>query len=321
MAVQQNKGLFGRGEAVFHVAPGVTGMRIVFVNVYFVQLPGQNRWVLIDAGLAGAAQRIREEAEKLFGRGTSPEAILLTHGHFDHIGALKDLLEEWDVPVFAHPLEVPFLTGRSSYPPPDPTVGGGAMARLSLLFPKKPIDVGNRLQLLPPDGTVPALPGWYWLHTPGHAPGHVSFFREEGRVLIAGDAVVTTNQASFLSVLTQREEVLGPPTYFTIDWDASRASVQRLADLYPEVLATGHGHPLRGPGMQHALLQLSVYFWDAYVPEDGRYVRQPAISDEQGIVEMPPPMPDPVPKVLLGLSIAAIGGVALNAYLRRRNSE
>ena len=67
----------------------------------------------------------------LFGHGNRPAAILLTHGHFDHVGALKTLAEEWDVPVYAHTLELPYLTGRSSYPPPDPSVGGGAMAAMS----------------------------------------------------------------------------------------------------------------------------------------------------------------------------------------------
>src|SRR5436190_22099396 len=65
-----------------------------------------------------------------------PRAILLTHGHFDHVGSLGALLRRWpDTPVYAHRLELPYLTGHSSYPPPDPTVGGGFMALASPLFP------------------------------------------------------------------------------------------------------------------------------------------------------------------------------------------
>src|SRR5689334_4733269 len=122
----------------YHVAPGVTGLKIVFVNVYLASEPGSNSWVLIDTGLKGSAGRIKKAAEAQFGAGSRPEAILLTHGHFDHIGALYDLAEEWDVPVYAHLMEMPYLTGLSSYPPPDPTVGGGAMAFLSWMYPKGP---------------------------------------------------------------------------------------------------------------------------------------------------------------------------------------
>ena len=46
-------------------------------------------------------------------------AIVMTHGHFDHVGALEDLAEEWDTPVDAHPLEHPYLDGKASYPPGD----------------------------------------------------------------------------------------------------------------------------------------------------------------------------------------------------------
>ena len=60
--------------------------------------------------------------------------------------------------------------------PPDPSVGGGLMSPLSPLYPREPVDVSRRLQALPADGSVPAMPGWRWVHTPGHAPG-VSLWR------------------------------------------------------------------------------------------------------------------------------------------------
>ena len=45
---------------------------------------------------------------------------------------------------------------------------------------------------LPDDNSIPGFPEWKYIHTPGHTPGHVSLFREKDKVLIAGDAFVTT---------------------------------------------------------------------------------------------------------------------------------
>ena len=57
------------------------------------------------------------------------------NGHFDHVGAIEDLLEHWNVPVYTHSVELPFLTGLAEYALPDPGAGGGLMAWISPLFP------------------------------------------------------------------------------------------------------------------------------------------------------------------------------------------
>jgi glyoxylase-like metal-dependent hydrolase (beta-lactamase superfamily II) len=269
--------------------------------------------VLIDAGLPGSAHRIMQAAGDWVGGPAAPAAIILTHGHFDHVGALQELLRHWDVPVYAHRLELPFLTGRSPYPPPDPTVGGGAMAALSRLYPRGPIDLGGRVQPLPEDGSVPEMPGWRWIHTPGHTPGHVSLFRDQDRTLIAGDAFVTTKQESATAVLTQRPELHGPPAYYTPDWESAESSVERLAALDPLRVATGHGPPLEGEEMLEDLRDLARNFSGRAVPEGGRYVFQPALFDENGVVAVPPPVPDPLPRILLAVGL----GVILTTTLRR----
>jgi len=142
-------------------------------------------------------------------------AIILTHGHFDHTGSVNQLLRVWDVPVYAHRLELPYLTGRSDYPPPDPTVGGGLMSALSRFFPRKGRNLGAAVHALPADGTVPGLPQWRWVHTPGHSPGHISLLRDNDRTLIAGDAFVTAKQESLGAVMMQIQGVSGPPAFFT----------------------------------------------------------------------------------------------------------
>ncbi len=302
-------------SSVWHVAPQVGYLQNLIVNVCFVGEPGAtgDSWVLVDAGLPLSAQKIRQAAEQRFGAGTRPAAILLTHGHFDHVGSLEALAERWDVPVYAHSLELPYLTGQSSYPPPDPTVDGGAMARLSFLYPKGPIDLGGRVQELPAGGEVPGLPDWRWIHTPGHAPGHVSFFREADRTLIAGDAFVTVKQESALAVLTQKKNVHAPPAYFTPDWQAAHRSVRRLAEARPRVATTGHGRPMHGDRLQRELGRLAGDFERLGMPARGRYVGAPAQMDRQGVVSVPP-----APRRATGASLGMGAALAAGAVLAFR---
>lgn len=131
------------------------------------------------------------------------------------------------------------------------------------------------------------MPGWRWLHTPGHTPGHVSFWRERDRTLVVGDAFVTTAQESAYAAAVQEPEMHGPPMYFTIDWEASRDSVRKLAALEPELVVTGHGRAMHGPEMRAALHQLARDFDRIAVPEHGHYVLHPATAGD-GTAYQPP---------------------------------
>ena len=271
-----------RDDATHEIAPDLAYRRLVLVNVVFHGPPGagDRQWVLIDAGIPGTTALIAGAAEARFGPGSRPAAIVMTHGHFDHTGALKELAERWEAPVYAHELELPYLNGTAAYPPPDPTVGGGLMSALSPLYPRGPVDVTPWLRILPGDGSVPPMPGWRWLHTPGHTPGHVSLWREADRTVIAGDAFITTVQESAYAVAVQRPELHGPPMYYTQNWEQSRASVQRLAALEPELAVTGHGPAMRGAEMRAALHILARDFDRIAVPEHGRYVEDPAEAED-----------------------------------------
>ncbi|MER2047451.1 MAG: MBL fold metallo-hydrolase [Solibacillus sp.] len=250
------------------ILPDLYAHTIQIANIVFYSIPGSNDFVLIDAGMPKSAEEIIAVAENRFGENAKAKAIILTHGHFDHVGAIIELVEHWQVPVFAHVLELPYLTGLKDYPEPDPTVDSGLVAKMSPMFPNEAIDLGQSVQELPPDGTVPFMEGFKWIHTPGHTPGHVSLFRERDGALIAGDAFVTVKQESLYKVFTQEKEVNGPPKYLTPDWAAAFESVKILAALNPSVAVTGHGVPMSGAELSEGLRKLVDDFEQIALPKN-----------------------------------------------------
>ncbi len=268
------EGLSAMNTSSQEILPDILLMNFTVVNACLVGNPGDktNDWVLVDAGLENSADFILKCVNKRFGKDSRPQAIILTHGHFDHVGSVIKLSELWDDPVYIHQLELPYVTGKKYYPAGDPSVDKGLVAKLSPTFPHKSIDIGFRAVALPDDGSVPGMPGWKWIHTPGHSEGHICLFRENDRVLIAADAFSTTKQESLLSVATHREQISGPPKYLTTDWKAAENSVRHLRDLRPSLVITSHGEPMKGNKLTKHLEMLVENFNEIAKPEQGRFV-------------------------------------------------
>ncbi|HTY81579.1 MAG TPA: MBL fold metallo-hydrolase, partial [Dehalococcoidales bacterium] len=234
----------------------LTGKGIMRSNVYFVR-SGQS-WVLIDAGSVNCGAAIKTAAESLFGAGTRPNCILITHNHPDHAGSALELARAWNCTVYVHPDELeiavnPSMTTFEKFANP---MDRAIILPIMRLMPKEKFEAMNARNSLKdvcrsfdPAGSVPGLPDWRCVPLPGHTPGEVAFFRKSDRVLITGDAVVTIDTNSFLGIVSwifklNKTKLSGPPRYSTWNWQKAKTSVAAVAKLKPHVLATGHGLPL-----------------------------------------------------------------------------
>lgn len=259
------KGMSAMDTSSSEVTPDILVMNFTIVNAFLIG--NSYIWVLVDTGLENSGDFIIKSAKERFGENSRPEAIILTHGHFDHVGSVKKLSAYWDVPVYIHKHEMSYVTGKKDYPLGNPTVDKGMVAKISQTFPHTSIDISFKAVELPPDGNVPGMPDWEWIYTPGHTMGHISLFREKDRVLIAADAFTTTNQESLWSVLTHREEISGPPKYLTEDWRAAEESIKKLRDLKPDIILSSHGEPMKGAEVHRNLEYLVANFDEIAKPE------------------------------------------------------
>ncbi|PSP53186.1 MBL fold metallo-hydrolase [Halobacteriales archaeon QH_7_68_42] len=171
--------------------------------------------VLVDAGLPGQADALGDALDAAGFDWSDVRAILLTHQDGDHAGALASVVDETGAVVFAHETCARYVDGRE-----DPIKGEGDR------YPPVPVDVelvgGERFRT--DAGPMEVV------FTPGHAPGHVSLYFPEERLLVAADA------------LTADEDGLqGPSEHFTIDIDGAAESVRRLAGLEVETVHCYHG--------------------------------------------------------------------------------
>ncbi len=240
MMYEMVKGLSKITTSSEQIIPSIIMLKFTNINAYMV---GDNSgWVLVDTGLENSYDYILKTTMEHFGKGSRPKAIILTHGHFDHVGSVTKLAEYWDVQVYASELELPYL------------------------------NLGERVLALAGEGQVPGMPGWEWLPTPGHTPGHISLFQENNKILIVGDAFTTTKQEALLSVINGRNDIKGPPAYLTTDWRTSRKSLDLLKSLRPTTVLPSHGAVLTGDALKNYLDILQDYFDQQAVPEEGKYL-------------------------------------------------
>jgi hydroxyacylglutathione hydrolase len=191
------------------------------INVY---LAGD---VLIDAASRHAGRRILRQL-----RGRTVRAHALTHAHPDHQGASHEVCTTLGIPLWCGEGDVEAME-RGTIRERQPAHVANTLSAKAFMGPPHP--VARRLR----EGDEVA--GFAVLETPGHSAGHVAYWRERDRVLIAGD--VLTNMDTTTGIPGLHE----PKGYFTPDPARNRESIRRIAALEPELICFGHGRPLRDP--------------------------------------------------------------------------
>lgn len=178
-------------------------------NSYLVWQEGSDKALMIDPG---------DEPDRLMTplaeRGLSLEAILITHCHFDHIGAVAPVARATGAPVYCPELEVQVLADIMAYVP-WPGIGPFESYEADHL-----IKGGDHLSLAGIEIDV--------IFTPGHSPGHVTFSMPADQVIFSGDVLFQNSVG--------RVDLPGG------DWDTLLASITTLVERLPAETAVFPGH-------------------------------------------------------------------------------
>ncbi|MBI5243999.1 MAG: MBL fold metallo-hydrolase [Elusimicrobia bacterium] len=213
------------------IAEGIYALEACgFVNAYLLE--GANDLTLVDAGPAKTADALVEELADNGFRLKDVQRAIVTHAHADHCGALSLLLAKHRFKVYAHPKDIPALTGKTA------AKGFRGLKGFCLGFyheqflPWEPLEVALPVETGQP---VRGLPQWQMIHMPGHTDGSLGLFHPGKQILICGDAL--SNRCNSLHL---------PESSYLTDPEAARRTLGELAKIDCDILCCGHGPLLRG---------------------------------------------------------------------------
>lgn len=215
------------------ILPGIHQLKNTFVNLYLIL--EDDGLTLIDAGVGRSGPKLVLETIRSLGHQPGDlKRILITHSDPDHTGGAAELKRATGASLLASRTEADAMArGEASRPPNNALIG----LVLGVMLPK--ISAQQADGFLEDAQILPVLGGLRVIFTPGHTPGHVSFYAPSRRVLFAGDSLMAIG-----GKLNFRD---GP---FTWNMERGKQSVLAQSGLDLEAVCCGHGSVIRGPGIQ-----------------------------------------------------------------------
>ena len=203
-----------------HLVDGVDPSPDFTTHVYLVKDKGAS-YTLIDCGLPGSERPIAAYLQKQKIEPSSIKKILLTHLHRDHTGALQKMIDLTKARTFSHWLEAAYIAMDPPYDGPGTP-------------PAEPVRIDEPFK----DGDpIDAAGGLIAYHTPGHTPGHVSYYQAERKILFSGDLFFVDGSVASLT-----------PPDFTHHTLTAKVSARRMAQLSVDSLLSYHGGPILSKG-------------------------------------------------------------------------
>ncbi|MEP7293327.1 MAG: MBL fold metallo-hydrolase [Chloroflexota bacterium] len=205
-----------------YVAPGLyTFEGLIAGRVYMIEDP--DGLTIIDAGISRSTNAILRQITESGHKLVDIKRILLTHAHPDHVGALAALRKQSGAPIMTSEAEKPIAEGEMPIP-----MSNGAIHPPPITL--KGIKVDRTFK----DGDViESMGGLRVIATPGHAPGHVSFWQPERKILFTGDAMMRMFGRLRL-----------PIAMVTVDMAEAKRSIKKLSQLEIQIACFGHGEPM-----------------------------------------------------------------------------
>lgn len=201
-------------------------------NCIVLWAEGSSKCTVVDPGMS-SPDGVKELVDYITSNGLAVEAILLTHGHFDHFWGVDRLLESFQAPVYMHPADIDTMSKITH------NFRGmeNSFSFLKRSFTTRDVADGQVLEL--------ESASWKVLHTPGHSPGSVGYYSEKDNLLLSGDTLFAGSIG--------RTDLAGG------DYDEIMESIRtKLLTLPGETdVIPGHGHPttIAREGMYNPFLQ------------------------------------------------------------------
>ncbi|CRK81194.1 MBL fold metallo-hydrolase [Neobacillus massiliamazoniensis] len=225
----------GKGIETIELVANMMGRQMV---IHPTLIWDDNEIILVDTGIPGQLEEIREAIEKAGVPFNKLTKVILTHQDIDHIGSLPEILKAADhkIEVFAHEADKPYIEGVKPFLKMNPE-------RVAKMMESLPEDERQKIKAMfgapltakvdktISDGEVlPYCGGITVIFTPGHTPGHISLYHQQSKTLITGDALVAANGI-----------ISGPNPQATPDMETALQSIKKFTKYDIETVICYHG--------------------------------------------------------------------------------